>query len=97
MSFLDVTQSSTTVSAAQYMRNKGGVVVAAGGNTGTFDTASPQTDAVTLVSGTDSSDARASWSSYGNYIDVAAPGVGIYTTSKAGAMPPTRGLRFRRP
>ena len=37
-----------------------------------------------VVSATDSNDAVASWSSYGDMVAVAAPGVGIWTTSLAG-------------
>ena len=96
MSFLGVTESAAVVSAAQYMRSKGGVVVAAGGNTGLFET-SPQTDAITSVSGTDSTDARPSWSSYGNYIDVAAPGAGIYSTVSGGTYASVSGTSFSAP
>jgi subtilisin family serine protease len=83
ISFLGVSSSSTVTNAAQYMRSKGGVVVIAGGNTGALRT-DPVTAAFTAVSATDSSDARASFSSWGDYIDVAAPGVSILTTTRGG-------------
>jgi subtilisin family serine protease len=83
ISFLGVSGSATIQSAAQYMRNKGGVVVIAGGNTGALRT-DPVTSVFTAVSATDGSDARASFSSWGNYIDVAAPGVSIPTTTRGG-------------
>jgi hypothetical protein len=75
--------SSTIISAAQYLRSKGGVLTASAGNDGTLMTYTPS-DFVTTVSATDSSDAFASFSASGNYIDVAAPGVGIWTTTKGG-------------
>jgi len=75
--------SSTIISAAQYLRSKGGVLTASAGNDGTLMTYTPS-DYVTTVSATDSSDAFASFSASGNYIDVAAPGVSIWTTTKGG-------------
>lgn len=83
ISFLSVSSSSTVREAAQYFRNKGGVVVVAGGNTG-GELGDPASDAITAVSATDSSDNRTSWSSWGQHIDVAAPGVSIYTTTRGG-------------
>jgi thermitase len=75
--------SSTIISAAQYLRSKGGVLTASAGNDGTLMSYTPS-DYVTTVSATDSSDAFASFSAYGNYVDVAAPGVGIWTTTMGG-------------
>ncbi len=83
ISFLGVSLSSTVDSAAQYMRSKGGVVVVSGGNTGALRTDPPRSS-LTVVSATDSADARASFSSWGDYIDIAAPGVSIHTTTRGG-------------
>lgn len=83
ISFLSVSSSSTVREAAQYFRNKGGVVVVAGGNTG-GELSDPASDAITAVAATDGSDNRTSWSSWGKHIDVAAPGVSIYTTTRGG-------------
>jgi hypothetical protein len=83
LSFLGVSTSATVASAAQYMRNKGGVVVIAGGNTGALRT-DPPSSVFTAVAATDSADARASFSSWGDYIDVAAPGVSLLTTTRGG-------------
>src|SRR4030095_937051 len=58
--------SSTIISPAQYLRSKGGVLTASAGNDGTQMTYTPS-DYVTTVSATDSSDAFASFSAYGNY------------------------------
>jgi subtilisin family serine protease len=78
-----VAASSTVISAASYAMNKGAVVVAAAGNCGCFD-ATPETPYIVSVSATDGSDNLASFSSQGNYVDVAAPGVSIYTTTLGG-------------
>jgi len=84
ISFLGVSASSTVDSAAQYMRSKGGVVVTSGGNTNSLRTDPPR-ESLTAVAATDSNDARASFSSWGDYIDVAAPGVSLWTTWKGGS------------
>jgi len=84
VSFLGVSLSATVDSAAQYMRSKGGVVVVSGGNTGALRSDPPR-QSLTAVAATDEADARASFSSWGDYIDVAAPGVGLWTTWKGGS------------
>jgi len=83
VSFQGATGSSSIASAAQYMRNKGGVVVASSGNTGVVESYAPS-DYITTVSATDSGSNVTSFSSYGPFVDVAAPGVGIYTTAVGG-------------
>lgn len=91
-----VAGSSTVQNAAQYMKNKGGVVVVAGGNTGD-NPGWAASSALIAVSGTTSSDTRASWSSYGNHVDVAAPGVGIWTTTRGGGYGSSSGTSFASP
>ena len=83
ISFLGVSNSATVDAAAQYMRSKGGVVVTSGGNTAALRT-EPVSGAITVVAATDSVDAKASFSSWGNYIDIAAPGVSVWTTTRGG-------------
>jgi thermitase len=41
-------------------------------------------DSIMVAAATDSNDQRASWSSYGSYVDISAPGVSIYTTLRGG-------------
>lgn len=96
MSFLGVCGSSTILSAAQYMRGKGGVVTGSAGNTGVQELVAPS-DSITCVSAVDSSDAKASWSSYGSYVDVSAPGVSIYTTANGGGYGFVSGTSFSAP
>jgi hypothetical protein len=83
ISFRGVAGSATVSSAAQYMRSKGGTVVVAAGNTGVQESIAANSNIV-AVSATDSSDTKASWSSYGAFVDVAAPGVGVWTTTRGG-------------
>jgi hypothetical protein len=91
-----VTPSKTVSDAAQYMRNAGGVVVAAAGNTGD-DPGHDDAASILTVSGTTSSDVIASWSSYGDFIDVAAPGAGIWTTNREGNYSQVSGTSFAAP
>lgn len=92
----DVTASSSVNSAAQYMMGKGGVVVVAAGNSGSNPGYSDSPYMIS-VSATDSSDTKTSWSSYGDYVDVAAPGAGIITTSKGGGYASVSGTSFASP
>lgn len=70
--------------ACAYAWNHGLVLVAAAGNDGIDLDVTPFYPAcypeVIAVAATDSSDRRASFSNYGTKIEVAAPGVGIYST-----------------
>ena len=92
----DATRSSTVASAAQYMRNRGGVVVVAAGNSG-GDPGYADSPYMTSVSAFTSSGNKASWSSYGDYINVAAPGAGILTTSSGGGYASASGTSFASP
>lgn len=83
-------------SAAQYMKNKNGLVFVSAGNTGGL-----VNDAVTTalipVASTTTSDARSSFSAYGANIALAAPGQGIYTTAKGGSYGSVSGTSFSSP
>lgn len=96
ISYQNVTASSTVASAAQYMRSKGGIVVVAAGNSG-IDPGYANSPYMITVAATDSADAKASFSNYGNLIDFAAPGVGIYTTAKGGGYSSSSGTSFASP
>ena len=89
--------SSTVISAANYLRNTTrGVVTVSAGNSGS-DPGFAANSAITCVSATDSNDKRTTWSSFGRYVDVAAPGASIYTTSKDGAYTFINGTSFSAP
>jgi subtilisin family serine protease len=85
-------QSSTLLNATNYAYSHGSLVIAAAGNCGDsnyslngctslnptfYPAANPN---VVGVGATDSNDTRASFSEYGSFVDVTAPGVNIYST-----------------
>lgn len=73
--------SLTLQNAVNYAWNKGVVLVAAAGNNGNNTPVYPAAcNNVVAVSATNSSDAIPTWSSYGSYVDVSAPGESILTT-----------------
>jgi subtilisin family serine protease len=84
LSLTSPVQSSAITNAIQYAVNRGVIVVAAGGNSGTSgNTASwPAADENTVaVAATDVRDIRWHDSTTGPYIDLAAPGVDIYSAA----------------
>jgi len=83
MSLGGPSDSSTLEEAIDYAWSKGVAVIAAAGNSGTTAPFYPAyyTNCIG-VAATDANDARASWSNYGDWVDVAAPGVSIYSTLK---------------
>ena len=88
--------SSTINNAAQYLRNKGGLAVAAAGNNN-IDRGFSDNPYLITVAATTSSDARASYSNFGDNIDVAAPGSSIYTTYTSGGYKSVSGTSFASP
>ena len=79
ISYSNVYKSSTMISAANYLRSKGGETVVAADNDAINEGTANTTSMIT-VSATDQSNALASFSSWGPMVDVAAPGVTIQTT-----------------
>jgi len=96
LSFRNVAGDSIIINAANYMRSKGGVVVAAGGNTG-GQLVLAASNAITAVAATNSADSRTSWSSWGDHIDVSAPGEGIWVTTMSGGYGAASGTSFASP
>ena len=67
--------------AVNYAMSKGAVVVSAAGNDGTTQFSYPAAvNGVISVAGTDNDNKKASWSDYGTWVDVAAPGQDIAST-----------------
>lgn len=96
ISFENVNTSSAVITAAQYMQSKGGLVVTAAGNSGT-DAGTANTPEIIAASASDSNDQIASFSNYGQVIDVAAPGVNILTTTNGGGYGWVSGTSFASP
>ncbi|QYF91054.1 S8 family serine peptidase [Arthrobacter sp. PAMC25284] len=81
MSLGQRTSSKTLETAVNNAWNQGAVLVAAAGNTGSQSKIYPGAyPNVIAVAATDNTDAKASFSTYGSWVDVAAPGVNVYST-----------------
>ena len=81
MSLGGPSKSLTLEQAINYAWNKGVAVVAAAGNSGNSSPTYPAYyKNVIAVAATDSNDAKPGWSSFGTWVDVAAPGVNIWST-----------------
>jgi thermitase len=90
----EICGGSILSTAAKYFMDKGGLVFAAGGNTGTY-VSDPDNPYIISVAGTTSDDV--SWGSYGPYIDLSAPCSGMYTTIKGGGYGYVGGTSFSAP
>ena len=88
--------ASTLSNAAKYMYDKGGWVVAAAGNTGKYESYS-ENPYIISVGATSSDDNITSFSSYGPYVDFAAPGSSILTTKMGGSYGYVSGTSFSSP
>jgi len=81
MSFGSRTESLATTEAINYALEHGVICVAAAGNYGSSTLVYPASlNGVISVAATNSSDYRASFSTYGSWVDVAAPGENILST-----------------
>ena len=90
--------SFTLQNAVNYAWNKGAVIVASAGNNNTTAPSYPAAcNNVLSVAATDQSDKKASFSSYGNWVGVSAPGVSIYTTTNGGGYGIANGTSFSAP
>jgi len=78
------------------MKSKNGLVVIAAGNCGCSATFTPSTSMIS-VSATDANDQITSFSSYGSYVSISAPGIGIYTTTVGGGYSTAWGTSFSSP
>jgi thermitase len=95
-SFGGVAGSAAIQSAARYMKNKGGLVFVSAGNAGIDENIAPTTTMI-AVSATEKNDVKTSWSSYGSFVALSAPGAGIWTTSKGGIYQAWNGTSFSSP
>lgn len=96
VSFAGVPGNTTIQSAAQYMKGKGGLVVVAAGNNGINENITPTTTMIS-VSSTESTDLLSTFSSYGSYVAVSAPGDYIWSTTRGGGYGQWWGTSFASP
>ncbi|TCP58233.1 thermitase [Tumebacillus sp. BK434] len=90
--------SSTFQTAINYAWSKGAVIVAAAGNNGNTAVQYPANYSNVLsVAATTSTDAKASFSTYGTWVDIAAPGNAIYSTARGGGMTTMSGTSMATP
>ena len=96
ISYVGVTASSSVRSAAEYMRSKGGLVVVAAGNNNKSESF-PATTSMIPVSATNASDQKTSFSSWGSFVAMSAPGEGIWTTVRGGSYQTWKGTSIATP
>ena len=90
--------SSTLQSAADYAWNKGALIFASAMNNNTSTPYYPAAcNHVVAVSATTSTDTKASFSSFGTWVDISAPGASIYTTKDGGGYGYWNGTSFASP
>jgi len=91
--------SSTTLqSAADYAWNKGALIFASAMNNNNSTPYYPAAcNHVVAVAATTSTDTKASFSSYGAWVDISAPGASIYTTNNGGGYGYWNGTSFSSP
>lgn len=96
VSFSGLVGNSTVDTAAQYMKSKGGLVVVSAGNNGINEGLAADVNLIP-VSATETTDVLATWSSYGDFVAVAAPGNYIWTTTRGGGYGQWWGTSFASP
>ncbi len=96
ISYAGVADSMSVLAAADYMKTKGGLVFISAGNTGKLAATAP-TNSVIVVGATDKNDVRTSFSTFGPFVTLTAPGYGIASTSSAGSYSGNNGTSFSSP
>jgi hypothetical protein len=77
----DYEESALLYDAIKYAYDRGVLIIAAAGNDAISSKSYPAGyDEVVAVTATNASDAPASFTNFGNWVELAAPGVGIYST-----------------
>ena len=96
ISFVGIAEDAAVRSASRYMKNKGGLVFISAGNNNVDENVAPDTGYI-IVSATDSYDKRASFSSWGSFVSLAAPGTSIWTTTSTLGYAAKSGTSFSSP
>ncbi len=91
-----ISGSNALSDAAAYMKSKGGLVFSSAGNSGS-DLGYGDDPHIITVSATEQNDVITSWSSFGNSVDITAPGLAIYTTNNNGSYSASSGTSFSSP
>lgn len=98
LSFGGTSYSSTLQSAVDYAWSKNAVVFASAGNANSSVMQYPAAcNHVIAVAATDSADNRSSFSSFGSWVDVSAPGSSVYSTVNGGGYGAVSGTSFASP
>lgn len=96
VSFSGIAGSPAVSSAARYMKSKGGLVFISAGNANINENVAPDSNYI-VVSSTDSADNKSSFSSWGNFVSMSAPGSGIWTTNNSLGYSAWNGTSFSAP
>ncbi len=76
-------ETGSARSAATYCKDNGGLCFWSAGNESNWMSGSRDNDDLIVVGSTTSGDSKSSFSNYGPYVDLMAPGSGIYTTDRS--------------
>ncbi len=96
VSFAPLVSDTTVLRAASHVRNNGGLVFISAGNDGKESTAQSKKGAL-FVGATDGNENKASFSTYGSFVDLTAPGTAIKTTDSGGGYRSKSGTSFSSP
>tara|TARA_Y100000768_G_scaffold388408_1_gene384137 strand:- start:11409 stop:12941 length:1533 start_codon:yes stop_codon:yes gene_type:complete len=89
--------SNAVQAAGEYAKSKGALLVYAAGNQGRDRGSWPDHQDVLAVGATTEKERRSSFSNYGHFIDIVAPGSNIYTTSPNNRYSSVSGTSFSAP
>ncbi len=90
--------SQTLQDAVNYAWNRNVIIIAAAGNNGNNTAVYPAAyNNVIAVSATTSTDIRPTWSNYGSYVDLSAPGANVLSLSGANSYANWNGTSFSSP